>query len=112
MNGIRIEAWTAEGVEIRNQAGARRDLDLQIFFACDALVDTPADAAAFAERAVQPGGVGFANALAGNADPHLNAALEEERDPGVKHGALVCPRQTLVVRRHRGCIGRGRNRVH
>jgi len=40
MNGLRIEAWAAEGVEIRNQAGARRDLDLQIFFARDALVDT------------------------------------------------------------------------
>jgi len=62
---------------------------LKIFVARDALVDSRADAAAFAERAAQPGGIGFAHALAGNADPDLNATFEEEGNQIVKRRSFV-----------------------
>jgi len=63
--------------------------DLKIFVARDALVDSRADAAAFAERAAQPGGIGFAHALAGNGDPDLNATFEEEGNQIVKRRSFV-----------------------
>src|SRR5882672_76106 len=108
MNRVRVEIGTAERVEIGNEAGAGGNADLKIFVARDALVDSRADAAAFAERAAQPGGIGFAHALAGNADPDLNATFEEE-------GNQIVKRRSFVNRwRGRGVrgMGEGRSRVH
>src|SRR3979490_3166890 len=98
MNRVRVETGTAERVEIGNEAGAGGNADFKIFVARDALVDSRADAAAFAERAAQPGGIGFANAFAGDVDPYLNATFEEEGDQIVKRGAFVSRRRGSEVR--------------
>src|ERR1700687_5009635 len=112
MNRVRIETGASQRAEIRNQTGAGGNLDLKIFVERDALIDSRADAAAFAKRAAQPGGIGFANALSGNANPYLNAALEEEGDQIVKRGTLVSRWRGRSVSRRGGGMGEGRRGVH
>src|SRR6266851_8100685 len=112
MNGARVEARAVERVEIGNQAGAGGNPDFKIFVARDALVDSRADAAALAERAAQPSGIGLANALAGNVDPDLDAAFEKEGDQIVEHGAFGRRWLGCRVRSRGGRIRQGRGRVH
>jgi hypothetical protein len=112
MNGVRVETGTAERVEIGNQAGAGGNADLKIFLARDALVDSRADAAAFAERAAEPRSIGFANALPGNADPYLNATFEEEGDQIVERGAFVSRWRGRGFRSRIGRMGERRSGFH
>jgi hypothetical protein len=112
MNRVWIETRATERVEIGNQARVGGNAHMKIFVACDALVDTRADAAAFAQRAAQPGDIRFANALAGDADPDLNAALEEKGDQIVDRGAFVNKWRGRGVRSCVGGVGEGRSGIH
>ena len=62
VNAVRIEVWSAEGVEIGNQTSVWRIAKLQVLFSGDALVNACADDAGLAEVAMQPGSVSLSDA--------------------------------------------------